>query len=336
MLAALLLSPNRVVPIERLIEVGWDGVPPATAERQVRNRVAALRSILTRHGGGIETGDSAYRIRIGPDALDASRFDALVAAKRPREALALWRGRPFVGLGDALARDAEAWQEKWLGVVEEHAELSVDDLAALVEEYPLRERLVGRLMSALDGAGRPDEAVAVYNGLARRLADRLGIDPSPALRAQHTRLCGAPAEPAGPTPRQLPPDVAGFTGRLSELSRLDRVLSDSQAASAVVISAIAGTAGVGKTALAVHWGHRMTDKFPDGQLYVNLRGFSHTAPVRPVDALGGFLRALGVPPEHVPVDLDAAAAVYHDLVAERQLLVILDNAVDTEQVVPLL
>jgi DNA-binding SARP family transcriptional activator len=337
-LAALLLSPNRVVPIERLIEVGWDGTPPATAERQVRNRVAALRSILTRHGGFIDTEDSGYRLRVDQGASDALVFEDLVAQGRPGEALALWRGRPFEGLGTALARDASMWEDRWLAAVEEHAELSVDELSALVASYPLRERLVGRLMVALDRSGRRPDALAVYAELAGRLADRLGIDPSPELRRLRDSIedpaAAAPA-PTGPTPQQLPGDVAAFTGRLAELERLDRAFSDGQAQRAVVISAIAGTAGVGKTALAVHWGHRVRSRFPDGQLYVNLRGYAQAAPVRPIDALGGFLRALGVAGERVPTDVDQAAALYQTMLADRQVLVLLDNATDAEQVRPL-
>jgi DNA-binding SARP family transcriptional activator len=336
LLAALLLRPNQVVPMSRLITVGWDAEPPATAVRQVRNRVAALRSILTRHGGLIDTADAGYRLRVAPGQLDSLVFDELVAGRRFAAALALWRGRPFDGLGVALSRDAAAWEDRWLGVVEAHADCSVADLTGLVAAYPLRERLIGRLMAALDRAGRRADAIRVYDELAARLADRLGIDPSPELRALRGRLLGTAPEPAGPTPRQLPADVAGFTGRAGELGRLDRMLSDAQAAPAVVISAISGTAGVGKTALALHWGHRVRDKFPDGQLYVNLCGFSPTAPVRPVDALGGFLRALGVPAERVPAPPAAAAALYQDLLVDRRLLLILDNAADAEQVQPLL
>jgi tetratricopeptide (TPR) repeat protein len=137
---------------------------------------------------------------------------------------------------------------------------------------------------------------------------------------------------------QLPADVADFTGRAAALACLDRLLGGGggERASAVVISAIAGTAGVGKTALAVHWGHRVRDRFPDGQLYVNLRGYAVGPPVRPVEALAGFLRALGVPAERVPVQVEEAAGLYRSLLADRRVLVVLDNAAGPEQVRPLL
>src|SRR5207248_3917568 len=131
-------------------------------------------------------------------------------------------------------------------------------------------------------------------------------------------------------------DVAGFTGRMPDLARLDSLLSDGQTRRTFVISAIAGTAGVGKTALAVHWAHRVRGKFPDGQLYVNLRGYAQTPPTRPIDALGGFLRALGVEPNRVPTETDDAVSLYRRLLRDRRVLVVLDNASSPEQVRPLL
>src|SRR3954454_6116730 len=209
MLAALLLSPNRVVPVERLVEVGWDDTPPATAERQVRNRVATLRSILTRHGGFIDTVESGYRIRVDADELDSLLFEDLVGRGRLAEALGLWRGRPFDGLGVALGRDATDWEDRYLGVVEDcPAPPALADLAALVAAHPLRERLVGRLMTVLVAAGRPDEALATYDRLAARVAERLGIDPSPELRRLRGSIEKSAAAPTGPTPQQLPGDVA--------------------------------------------------------------------------------------------------------------------------------
>ena len=150
-------------------------------------------------------------------------------------------------------------------------------------------------------------------------------------------MCPADAMAVPPTPRQLPADVAGFTGRREHLKQLDELLPErDHRDGAVVISAVAGTAGVGKTALAVHWAHRVSDRFPDGQLYVDLRGHAHGEPVRPIDALAQFLRALGVPAETIPTEESAAAARYRSLLAGRRVLVLLDNAADAEQVRPLL
>jgi DNA-binding SARP family transcriptional activator/tetratricopeptide (TPR) repeat protein len=355
-LAALLLTPNRIVPLDRLVEMAWDGEPPATADRQVRNRVAALRAVLTRFGGFIDTQESGYVLRVGPGELDAEHFDELAARGREardpatlREALALWRGPVLAGIGsEPLRRAAAALEEKRLVALEECVDLElatgrpaamVAELRAAVGENPLRERLVGQLMSTLYRVGQRDEALDVYRALATRLADELGIDPSPELRRLREVAAGAAparAEPAVVPPRQLPADVSGFTGRVTDLARLDALLSDGQLGRTVVISAIDGTAGVGKTALAVHWAHHVRDKFPDGQLYANLRGYAPNPALRPIDALSGFLRALGMPGEQVPAGLDAAAKAYRELLTDRRVLVVLDNAASADQIRPLL
>jgi DNA-binding SARP family transcriptional activator len=350
-LAALLLNANRVVPVARLIEAAWDDDPPATANRQVRNRVAALRSVLTRRGGIIDTESSGYLVRVGPDELDATVFDRLVdrgrAAADPallRQALALWRGRPLAGLGSRLLdADVATLEERRLAALEECIDLELaagraaellTELTELVDRYPLRQRLVGQLMRALHRCGRGAQAKRAYDRLAGELADKLGIDPGADLRALAEMVSGGDALAA--TPRQLPADVSGFTGRSADLRWLDEVLSDHQSQRVVVVSAIAGTAGVGKTAFAVRWAHRVREQFPDGQLYINLRGYSSGRPVRPIDVLGGFLRAFGVAPEAIPTEPEAAAALYRDMLAKKRVLVVLDNAADVDQIRPLL
>ncbi|HJU01265.1 MAG TPA: tetratricopeptide repeat protein [Actinomycetes bacterium] len=175
----------------------------------------------------------------------------------------------------------------------------------------------------------------------RLLADALGLSGT-----ERDRFCAAGSEPARgttgeptlrPAPAQLPPDVTGFTGRADQLGELDRLLDQrDEQPTAVVITAIAGTAGVGKTALAVRWAHRTRDRFPDGQLYVNLRGYASTSPLRPIEALAQFLHALGVAAEEVPADEAEAAAMYRTLLADKRLLVVLDNARHADQVRPLL
>ena len=344
-LAALLLRAGRVTSIADLVEAAWGGDPPSTVERQVRNRVAALRSILTRHGGLIDTVESGYRLRLDGARLDLVAFDDLVARGRAasdpallREALGLWRGPALHGLGGAvLGRAAAALEEDRLAVVEdcltwesERSPVSPAELRELVEAHPSRERLVGLLMAALARSGRREEALAVYRSTATRLADDLGIDPSPELRRQYAALRHAAL------PAQLPADVSGFTGRVGEFARLDALLSDAQAGRVAVVSAISGTAGAGKTATAVHWAHTVRDKFPDGQLHVNLRGYSTASAADPHEVLGGFLRALGVKGQNVPVTLDEAVRLYRDRLADRRVLVLLDNAATADQVRPLI
>jgi len=175
----------------------------------------------------------------------------------------------------------------------------------------------------------------------RMLADALGLD-SAEREAFYSVAAGglpdAPDQTGWPTPAQLPPDVPGFAGRREYLDRLNGLLAEGgSVAGAVVISAIAGTAGVGKTALAVHWAHRVKERFPDGQLYVNLRGFDPAgSAVSPGEAVRAFLDALGVAPDRVPHDLDARVGLFRSLVSGRRVLVVLDNARDSDQVRPLL
>ncbi len=287
-----------------------------------------------------------------------------------RQALALWRGPALAGIGStALAAAAAGWEERRLAAWEDclgrelelgrHADV-VGELAELAERQPYRERPVELIMLALYRSGRRPEALAAYRRLADRLREELGLDPSTELRGRHEQMlrgdssldppppdptpAGAPGPPPDRlqppgrpgSPAQLPADVPTFTGRRAELDRLDELLAAEQS-TAMPICAVIGPAGVGKTALAVHWAHRIAGRFPAGQLYVNLRGFgpSGTA-VRPAEAVRGFLDALAVPAERIPADLDAQVGLYRSLLAGQRVLVLLDNARDAEQVRPLL
>jgi DNA-binding SARP family transcriptional activator/tetratricopeptide (TPR) repeat protein len=294
----------------------------------------------------------------------AGRGEPAAAAAGLRSALRLWRGPALLGLpGHAVEAAAVRLEEQRLAAVEVCFDLElglgkqrelVGELAELVAAHPLRERLVGQLMLALHGSGRQSEALVAYDRLRTQLADELGLAPGTPLQELHGAIlrndpavdprseapmtagdgAAAPAAPA-----QLPADVPGFTGRADHLRRLDELLPEhgGRAANAVVISAIAGMAGVGKTALAVHWGHQVRDHFPDGQLYINLRGFAADAPpVRAVEALTHLLRSLGEPAERIPADVQTAAGRYRSLLADRQVLVVLDNAANADQVRPLL
>jgi DNA-binding SARP family transcriptional activator/tetratricopeptide (TPR) repeat protein len=250
-----------------------------------------------------------------------------------------------------------------------HGEL-LPTLNTAVAEHPLDERLAEQSMLALYRSGRQAEADEQYRRIRRCLADELGSDPGAALRRLHERILAADpsldaagpqaagsafesgkaltleaARHAAPTPvpAQLPADVRAFTGRTGELATLDRLLSQQHddnaavpAATAVTIALISGTAGVGKSALAVRWAHRVREAFPDGQLYVNLRGYDPEQPVATADALAGFLTALGVRGPEIPVELDERAARYRSELAGRRMLVLLDNASSVEQVRPLL
>jgi DNA-binding SARP family transcriptional activator/tetratricopeptide (TPR) repeat protein len=301
-----------------------------------------------------------------PRGADADRVTALT------EALGLWRGPPLAGLpGRWVAQVRGSCQRQRLDAVVGWAEAElrlgrpgavITALPDLAADYPLVEPLEVLLMRALHAAGRDAEAVDRYALVRQRLADELGADPGPELRELHQALLRgelprpAPGRPATAArrvpPAQLPPDVSGFSGRDDELRRLDGLLPPAGpaepggpgepggaggTAGAVVIATIDGMAGVGKTALAVHWSHRVADRFGDGQLYVNLRGFDPTgSPVTPGEAVRAFLEALEVPPERMPATVDGQVGLYRSLLAGRRVLVLLDNARDAEQARPLL
>lgn len=283
------------------------------------------------------------------------------------EALSLWRGPVAAGIPErARAHPAfgAAGRER-LAAVREAADAALragtpdvvlPQLHAAAAEHPLDEPVQAGLVLALAAAGRRPEALGAYDAVRARLAEELGIDPGPELREAREVVLreppevvppGAPADgPRAPlttaeaftAPAQLPHDITGFTGRHAEL---DEVLALSggagPSADTVVITAVGGMAGVGKTTLAVHWAHRVADRFPDGRLYVNLRGFDPSGAVmEPGEAVRGFLDALGVPPERIPHGLDAQAALYRGVLAGRRVLVVLDNARDSDHVRPLL
>jgi tetratricopeptide (TPR) repeat protein len=228
---------------------------------------------------------------------------------------------------------------------------SLPYLESLAAAHALHEPVQAQLIRALAAVGRRAEALQAYDVVRRRLADELGIDPGDELQQTHLRILrgqirhgvasvksGAARAPS-PVPAQLPADTYWFVGRDSELGSLDRLLAaaPTQAPTAVVVYALSGPAGVGKSALAVHWAHRVARRFPDGQFHVDLRGFDPSGPpARPEEVLRRFLSVLDVPPQRFPADLDALAALYRTRMAGRRMLVVLDNARDTAHVRPLL
>ncbi|RSM60153.1 hypothetical protein DMB66_25390 [Actinoplanes sp. ATCC 53533] len=321
--------------------------------------------------------DAGYRLAVPAEDLDLSRFDTgLAKARRARAAgdltgaivalraaLEQWSGPFCTGLSSPLLDAERDRHEEWrVEAIVERIELDLEsgahrdlvpELRSLLTEHPLRERVWSLLMIALYRTGRAAEALSVFQEARRYLIDELGLEPTEQLRRVHEQiLSGDPAiaqrAPLGggvvvggtsTVPRQLPASAFWFAGRAEELARLDDLLAQlpAGAPSAVVISAVSGSAGVGKTALAVHWAHRVADQFPDGQLYINLRGFDpDRRAISPTAAVHALLVALGVPPERIPPSLDARAALYRSTLADKRILVLLDNARDANQVRPLL
>ncbi|GAA2490427.1 SARP family transcriptional regulator [Winogradskya humida] len=360
LLACLLLNAGRVVSVEQLIDAVWDDQPPAGARIQVQNRVSTLRNRLREGGLGDEVilrHSPGYLLRLDDIPFDLAAFDAgvaraeeLGAAGRIADAsaelataLELWHGPALSGLDTAYLRTAaQNLEERHLRALETRFgwELDlgrptevVDDLAMLVDQHPFRERFVELLMLALTGAGRRSEAVDAYQNLRKRLAAELGLDPGVAVQRVFRTVLNGPVTASGnrrPAPAQLPADLP-FAGRTQQLGELDALLS---ARSCVVIT---GTAGVGKSALAVHWARRVASRFPDGQLYVGLRGFSTRGqPLPAEEALLGFLDALEVPPEDIPATHQGRIGLYRSLLAGRRMLILLDDAHDADQVRDLL
>jgi DNA-binding SARP family transcriptional activator len=324
--------------------------------------------VLTRTRAG-------YSLRLPPGSVDASRFEDAVAEARRRAAsddfdgalaqcdaaLAEWDGPPLGGAVGPFA-DAERSRLELLRLDVQEIRCaalletgSAGDAAAaltvLTAENPLRERLHELLMLALYRVGRQAEALSAYQQVRRQLIDELGIEPGPALRQLHERVlageAGAeqstsarPAHAPRVVPAQVPHGAVNFTGRADELRRLAErcaAAADDAPGGSVVISAIDGAAGIGKTALAIQIAHREAASFPDGQLFVDLRGFDpRQPPLTPEQALGHLLRGLGADAEILKADVVTQAALYRTLLAGRRVLVVLDNAVSAEQVRPLL
>jgi len=366
LLALLLLDTPRPVPVERLIELLCDDDPPKEPRRAMQVHVSRLRKRLAEICGDrvrLRTQAAGYLLEVDPDTVDVHRFTRLVAtAKRTedpaqrarvlREALALRRGPVCADLTSQRLRWflRDRLDEVCLEAVESRVEADlalgahrelVGELAELTARYPARERLVAARMVALYRSGRSREALEVYQATANELAEELGIDPGPALQNLHGAILNdapelappASAEPTAAVPAQLPASLPSFTGRRAELAGvLGRRDVD-----AVVISAIGGMAGVGKTTLAVRVAHQIAGDFPDGQLFVDLHGFTEgVEPAEPADVLDRLLRSLGVPGEQIQRGLDDRAAQFRSRLAGKRVLVVLDNAATEGQVRPLL
>ena len=364
-LAVLLIEPNRVVSRDQLLDRIWGEKLPSRPANAVQTQLTLLRralSTIPRVAITWQTG--GYRFTVDEETIDLHRFHELVEQARTSptdraaqcfdDALDLWHGEPFVGIDapwfgklrtNLLAEQHAAMLDRtdvMLRLGKQDAVLPA--LTVQAQAHPLDERLAGQFMLALHKAGRTADALLHFEQVRRRLVDELGADPSIPLRELHQQLLGAqpavprPREALATVPRQLPAAPASFTGRARELTALTRILDSASAAGGpVVISATSGTGGIGKTWLTLYWAHQQRDRFPDGQLFVDLRGFSPEGrPMAPEAAVRGFLHALGVADTQIPSSLDAQAALWRTLLADKHMLIVLDNAADTAQVRPLL
>jgi DNA-binding SARP family transcriptional activator/tetratricopeptide (TPR) repeat protein len=379
-LAALLLSRDRPLGRDGLIDAVWGSAAPAYAVNLVQKHVSALRHLLEPDlpRGAPPTilawKNSAYALVVPMANLDLGRFETEVALARDaaatgdlptaaatfRTALGRWHGALCQGLsGPLIDAERDRLAEQQLASVEDWIETELalgqhDGLAGelryLTRRHPFRERLRGQLMLALYRSGRQADAQQVYRETRDWLRDELGSEPTEQLRLLHQRILAAdpgllPTHDTAPaanapahvgrrarSPAQLPRPIPGFTGRIWELASLDAALAREGA-----VVALSGTAGVGKSSLAVHWAHRVREQFPDGQLYINLRGFDTGDTAMGHDeAFRTLFSAILPESDRVPPGFAAQANLYRSLLADRRILVLLDNARDPAQVRPLL
>ncbi|MGH3737787.1 MAG: BTAD domain-containing putative transcriptional regulator [Micromonosporaceae bacterium] len=365
----LALAAGQPVSMESLADHIWADALPADVRGSLYTVIRRLRQTLGAEL--VEAVPGAYLLRVAPESVDVHRFRSLVIGSRDGEdelagleqALGLWRGEALEDVPSEQLRGeyGPRLTEEWFGAVERRIDLLLDagrhpelvgELRDLTARHPLREALWARLITALYRCGRQADALGAYRALRDELREQLGLDPSTRLQRLHQAvltndpsLDAAPRdEPAPPPadtvqvrPQQLPSDIVRFTGRERELAALDRLLpTDADASPPIVIAAVDGTGGIGKTSLAVHWAHRVADQFPDGQLYVNLRGFGPGHQVEPGAALETLLRSLGIPAGQIPPDVDSRSALLRTTLASRRVLLLLDNARGAEQVRPLL
>ncbi|WP_433124600.1 BTAD domain-containing putative transcriptional regulator [Micromonospora sp. CA-240977] len=367
-LAALLTDANQLVSVESIVARVWGEEPPDGVRDTLYGYLSRLRQALTAAPGvDLVRRSGGYVLAVDEQSVDLRRFHDLVDRARStgdqnealtlfERALALWRGEAFARLDSPWFNGVRAGLDRQrIEAESDHADLMLlrgrhdellADLPARAAARPLDERIAGQLMLSLYRRGRPAEALEHYERIRLRLADDLGTDPSPPLQHLYQRILAADPTLAGPqpaprealsvVPRQLPAPPGLFTARAEELAYLTAAVADGSD-TAVGICAIGGSGGIGKTSLVLRWAHTHLDRFTDGQLYADLRGFGPGfGPVSPSTVIRGFLEALGVAPNAIPVDPDTQAALYRSLLAGRRMLIVLDNARDAQQVVPLL
>ncbi|GAA3347369.1 hypothetical protein GCM10020358_61900 [Amorphoplanes nipponensis] len=362
-LALLALAEGTVLSTERLIDNLWAFQPPLAPRARVQGLVSSLRRKI---GGALVTRDPGYFLALPAAACDLQRCEELArqasgarpgdAAEKLRQALALWHGEPLGGVAaPGVEPDRARLAELRVSLLEacfeaeltlgRHAEL-VREMVVAVAENPLRERLTGQLMTALYRSNRRAEALLAYQTLRDRLAEELGSDPCADLRELHAAILRGetPArrrEPAGavpapapePRPAQMPAGVGHFAGREPDLAALTAALPQPGADPRIVL--VSGAGGLGKTALAVRWAHTVADRFPDGQIFLDLHGSAKDAALSPDAAVRAALLAVGVPPGRLPAGFEERAALFRTRLYHQRVLLVADDAGCVGQLLPL-
>ncbi|GAA4498334.1 hypothetical protein GCM10023191_043390 [Actinoallomurus oryzae] len=371
-IALLLISRGHTVSTTRLIAELWGDDAPPSAQGTLLSLVSRIRrsftvdpcmdKLLLKQGRG-------YRLALGDAFLvDFHEFDERAARIRSRfaedptadiddavaEALGLWHGDAFADIPSTplVSVEAERLEQSRLEILEmraenwlthgRHADV-VEQNRPLVAAHPLRERLWEQLMLAHHRAGRRIEALRVYERARSTLLSELGVGPGPDLRLLHRQIEENKVPDRRPTeltvtarvpPRQLPPDIADFTGREEAVADVDRLLGSPTSRKAVPVVAIYGMPGLGKTTFAVHVAHRLSDTYPDGQLFIDLKGAQEQVPTS-YEVMHAFLRGVGVTEQRIPLDYGERISLYRSVLAGRRILIVLDNAADETQVEPL-
>jgi DNA-binding SARP family transcriptional activator len=366
-LALLALAEGTVLSTDRIIDSLWEIRQPASPRSRVQGLVSSLRRKI---GGALVTRNPGYLLALPDGACDLLCCEDLArqaaraatpaeAAAKLREALGLWHGEPLDGVSaPGVEPDRVRLAELRVALLEDcfeaelalgkHAEL-VRELVSAVAANPLRERLTGQLMTALYRANRRAEALRAYQVLRERLAEELGSDPCADIRELHAMILRGDelpvvdrhdgyAHPAADAveehrPAQMPASVGHFVGRDADLAALTAALPDPGEDPRVVV--VSGAGGLGKTALAVRWAHAVSERFPDGQIFVDLHGSAKDGALSASAALGAVLLALGVPAGQLPVNVEERAALYRTRVHHQRVLLVADDASSVAQLLPL-
>lgn len=365
-LAMLLLTPERVVSVDRLVEAVWAGHQPTTSRTQIAICVSNLRKafkVAGFPGEVIETSPPGYMLLAGEHRIDAVRFSRRVesaqrlaqqgrtaeAAELLGDALGLWRGPALAGISShTVESEAALLEERRCSAYEQYAALQLDlgrhreivsELSALVQERPLREHARAALMLAQYRSGRRSEALELFRHAREVFVGELGLEPGRVLQDLHSAILHEdpallpaavpPASPrAGSSMTTLPPDLSTFIGREHELETLNGLLDRHSQDRSPAVGLLVGRPGVGKTTLAAYWARLVAGAFPDGQLFARLRedGSDDGDPVPTV--VTRFLRTLGFAEEEIPDDLAERVALFHRSVENRRMLIVLDDVQD--------
>ncbi|MEU3626921.1 hypothetical protein BS329_39460 [Amycolatopsis coloradensis] len=369
LLGLLALRANEPVAQSDIVDFVWVEDIPATYRDLVHTYVSRIRRLLRTNGSTAQLRriGTGYQLTVTAGQCDALEFTVLAtdaaaqheagrlwtAEEVYEKALTLWRGPVLADFGPEAHQHPAvvALTQRWMTVVLTYADLAfargrhqdaLPRLRKVTEVEPLHEGANARIVLALAATGQRQAAIRLFHEISGRLREFFGVDPGSELRAAYRRCLGpdraTPSRDENPrAPAQLPPDSTAFLGRARQLAELDAFLNvaDGSRRTARVI-VLTGSAGVGKTALAVHWAHRVSHRFPDGQLYYDLHGFSGTVARSAGDALTAFLTGLGVKSTSVPHDVEARAAMLRSVLADREVLLVLDNVTGPEQVLPIL